>query len=305
LSLDNYLAELGNESKPIVFKKLANLTSLSANELVQFLERFAHMGIKRRAEIIEGLTDLAEENVEMNFNDIFIACLQDPDATVRAGSVGGLWEYEDRSLIDTLIAMLNQDRQESVRAAAAMGLGKFALLAELGELHREDKDKIEGALVSVIESGGEALEVRRRAVESIAVFSSPEVAQIILAAYSSAEHKMRVSAIYAMGMSCDPQWLETLLKELGNPDAEIRYEAAVACGELGEEEAVPYLIELIHDVDPQVQLFAITALGRIGGDGAEAALSECLNDLDGHVRDAAEDAMDELSLNRDPFTFRI
>lgn len=305
MSLDSYLSELSDEGKPVVSKTLANLSSLSPKELLSFLDKFSHMSTARRIEIVQKLVGLAEDSVEMNFNDIFIACLPDPAAEVRVGSIEGLWEYEDRSIIDTFITMLNQDSQDAVRAAAATALGRFALLAELGDLRHEDGARIERALVSVVGRNSESTEVKRRALESVSAFSKPEIKQMIQDAYNSMEHDMRVSAIYAMGMNCDSQWLDTLLKELGNSDVEMRYEAAVACGELGVEDAVPSLIELIQDTDSQVQLSAIAALGRIGGDEAEAVLKECLNDPDEHVRDAAEDALDELSLDRDPFTFRI
>jgi len=263
------------------------------------------MSNERRIEIISKLVGLAEDKVEMDFNDIFIACLQDLDAEVRVSSIEGLWECEDRRLIDVFITMLTGDSQCAVRAAAASALGKFALLAELGDLRYEDGVRIEGALVSAVRSNDESTEVRRRALESVSAFGKPEIAQMVSDAYNSPEREMRISAIYAMGIQCDPQWLDTLLKELGSRDAEMRYEAAVACGEMGAEEVVPQLIELIGDLDAQVQLSAIAALGRIGGDEAESTLKDCLNDPDNHVRDAAEHALDELSLNRDPFSFRI
>jgi HEAT repeat protein len=305
LSLESYLIELSDESKPIVFKKLANLSALSTENLMLFLEGFANMGAARRMEIIEKLVELAEENIDVNFNDIFIACLQDPDAAVRASAIEGLWEDEDRSIIDPLISILHQDSEETVRAAAATALGKFAMLAELGEMRQQDGDKVQKALLTVIENGKEGLEVRRRAIESLAPFDLPKVTNIIREAYNSNDYEMRVSAIYAMGMNCDPQWLDTLIAELGNTDAEMRYEAARACGEIAEEKAVPCLVKLIHDPDLRVKLAAIAALGNIGGSEAEAALEACLNDPDEYIHDAVEDTLDELHLNKDPFTFRI
>jgi HEAT repeat protein len=304
LSLESYLAELSDESKPVVFKRLANLSMLSTENLMLFLGRFTNMEKARRMEIIEKLVELAEEKIDVNFNDIFIACLQDPDAAVRASAIEGLWEDEDRTIIDPLIAILHRDSQEAVRAAAATALGRFAMLTELGEMRQQDGDKVQKALWTVIENGKEGLEVRRRAIESLAPFSLPEVTNIIREAYNSNNYEMQVSAIYAMGMNCDLQWLDTLIGELGNTDAEMRYEAARACGEIGEDKAVPYLVKLIHDTDLQVKLAAIAALGRIGSSEAEEALKARLNDPDEYIRDITEDALDELYLNRDPFTFR-
>lgn len=305
MSLESYLAELGDESKPVVFKRLANLSMLSTENLMLFLGRFANMEKARRMEIIEKLVEMAEEKIDVNFNDIFIACLQDPDSEVRASAIEGLWEDEDRSIIDPLIAILHRDNQEAVRAAAATALGRFAMLAELGEMRQQDEEKVQKALLTVIENGKEGLEVRRRAIESLAPFDLPKITNIIREAYNSNDYEMRASAIYAMGMNCDPKWLDTLIGELSNTDAEMRYEAARACGEIGEERAVPHLVKLIHDPDAQVRLAAIAALGRIGSSEAEEALKARLNDPDEYIRDITEDVLDELYLNKDPFPFRI
>ena len=304
-SLAKNLAELSDESKPLVSSKLANLSATSPEEIALFLEAWAEMGFERRRQIASQLVELAEEDPKLNFDDIFHACLRDPDEIVRVRAIEGLWEYENHSLIDTFINMLREDRQESVRAAAALALGRFALLAELGKLRPDDGAKVEKALAAVIDDQEEQLGVRRRAVEAIATFSLPEVTEIIQEAYQSDDDEMRVSAIYAMGRNSDPAWLPTLVKELSNPDTEMRFEAAGACGELGEEEAVPHLLRLIYDLDAQVQLSAIAALGKIGGNEAGAALRECMNHTAEHIRGAAEDALEELGFSKDPFSFRI
>lgn len=308
MSLDSSaknLAELSDESKPLVSSKLANLSATSQEELVLFLEAWAEIGFERRRQIASQLVGLAEEDPKLNFDDIFHACLRDPDEIVRVRAIEGLWEYENHTLIDTFINMLREDRQESVRAAAALALGRFALLAELGKLRPDDGAKVEKALAEVIDDQEEQLGVRRRAVEAIATFSLPEVTEIIQEAYQSDDDQMRVSAIYAMGRNSDPAWLPTLVKELSNPDTEMRFEAAGAYGELGGEEAVPHLVRLIYDLDAQVQLSAIAALGKIGGNEAGAALRECLNHTAEHIRGAAEDALEELGFSKDPFSFRI
>ena len=308
MSLDSSaknLAELSDESKPLVSSKLANLSATSQEELVLFLEAWAEIGFERRRQIASQLVELAEEDPKLNFDDIFHACLRDPDEIVRVRAIEGLWEYENHSLIDTFINMLREDRQESVRAAAALALGRFALLAELGKLRPDDGAKVEKALAEVIDDQEEQLEVRRRAVEAIATLSLPKVTEIIQEAYQSDDDQMRVSAIYAMGRNSDPAWLPTLVKELSNPDTEMRFEAAGAYGELGGEEAVPHLVRLIYDLDAQVQLSAIVALGKIGGNEAGAALRECLNHTAEHIRGAAEDALEELGFSKDPFSFRI
>ncbi|MBE0415632.1 MAG: HEAT repeat domain-containing protein [Dehalococcoidia bacterium] len=297
------LAEISDENKPLVSSKLANLSTLSTEELKLFLEAWASMDVKRRRQIISQFVELAEANPKVNFDNIFLTCLHDPDEIVRAKSIEGLWECEHCSLIDLFITLLREDSKELVRAAAAIALGKFAMLAELEKLRPEDRAKVERALLAVIDD--QQLEVRRRAIEAIAPLSLPRVKEIIQEAYESDDAGMRVSAIHAMGRNCDPAWLPTLVRELGSIDAEMRYEAAVACGELGEEGAVPHLVKLIRDLDSQVRLSAIAALGKLGGSEAGEALRECLNHPDEPIREAAEEALEELGFGEDPFSFRI
>lgn len=305
MAIEDYLAELKDSDRPLVSSGLARLSSLSPNELILFLEAWSCMGAERRRDIVSRLVEQAEENASLNFDDVFLVCLTDTDDAVKVSAIEGLWEYESRSLIDTLIGLLEGDSHESVRAAAATALGKFTLLAELGELPSRDGDRLERALVAVIENRADQPEVRRRAVEAIAVFNTAEVSQVIREAYHSDDHKMRVSAVYAMGMNCAPEWLPILLEELGNPDAEMRFEAVVACGEMEEEEVVPRIVSLIDDPDPQVQLSAIAALGKIGGSEAEDALRKCMERTDEHIREAAEEAIEEIERSVDPFSFGV
>jgi HEAT repeat protein len=305
VSIKDYMAELKDPDRPLVSSGLARLSSLPSSELILFLGDWSYISTERRRDIVGRLVGLAEENTSLNFDDIFLACLNDADDAVKVSAIEGLWEYESRSLIEPLIGLLEGDCPESVRAAAATALGKFALMAELGELSSRDSDRLEKALVAVIDNRSDQPEVRRRAVEALAVFSTAEVSKVIREAYHSDDHKMRVSAIYAMGMNCAPEWLPILLEELDNPDAEMRFEAVVACGEMEEEEAVTRIVSLIDDPDSQVQLSAIVALGKIGGSEAENALRKCLERLDEHIREAAEEAIEELEHSVDPFSFKV
>jgi len=305
LSLEKCLADLSDEDKRLARSRLGDLSDLSPDELELFRKAWARIGVVRRRQIVDKLVELAEEDPKLNFDDIFHACLHDPDETVRVRAIDGLWECENRSLIVPLITLLREDDEESVRAAAAIALGKFALLAELGKLRPEDGERVQEALLSAIDDQTEQPEVRRRAIEAIAPLNLPRVKDIICQAYTSDDAKMRASALYAMGMNCDPIWLITLVKELGSQDAEMRFEAAVACGALGDEQAVPHLIQLISDMDSQVQLSAIAALGQIGGGEAQEALRRCLEHPDEHIREAAKEALDEADFEPEPPLFQI
>ena len=305
LPIEEIIAALGSTGKPLLSSRLIELSSLSQEEMGLFEQKWAAIEPKRRRRIVHRLVELAEDNFELNFDSILTSCLKDQDAEVRSKAIEGLWENEDASLINPLIDLLNKDSSEKVQTAAAAALGKFAMLAELKKLRSSHAAKVCQALLGMIGDKSKPVEVRRRALEAAAPLSVPQVNKAILEAYQSHDSKFKASAIYAMGKNCNPSWLPMLLKELANPDVEICYEAATACGELEEKEATPYLIELVNDADAEVQLAVIRALGKIGGSEAKECLEQCLHNSSEAIQQAAEEALHELEMEEDPFSFKV
>jgi HEAT repeat protein len=305
LPIEETIAALGDSAKPLLSSRLTELSHLNAQELALLEKAWRKIEPKRRRQIIYRLVELAEDNFELDFDDIFKSCLRDDDADVQSKAIEGLWESEEASLIDPLIELLEPESPEKVQATAATALGKFALLAELEKLRPHHKTRVCRALLDVIEDSGRSLEIKRRALEAAAPLSLPQMEKAIARAYQSGVPRLKTSAIFAMGKNCDPRWLPILIRELGNADAEIRYEAAQACGELGEKEAAPYLRELTTDPDVDVQLAAIQALGKIGGPEAKDSLERCLTDDSEAIQQAAEEALSELEASEDPLSFRM
>jgi len=300
--IEETIIELGNNDKPLLSSRLAELSNLNSEEL-GFLERiWTSIKPKRRRQIISRLVKLAEDNFELNFDGIFRNCLGDQDTEVRSKAIEGLWENEEPSLINPLINLLKQDSSEKVQAAAATALGKFAMLVEHKKLRPCHISKVCQALLTAISDKNKPIEVKRRALEAAAPISLPQVEAAIMEAYQCSNAKLRVSSIYAMGKSCNPSWLPILVKELDSADAEIRYEAAGACGELGEEEATPHLIELVNDPNTEVQLAVIQALGKISGTEAKNCLEQCLDNPNEIIQQAAEHALHELEAGENQLT---
>ncbi|MFQ6057372.1 MAG: HEAT repeat domain-containing protein [Anaerolineae bacterium] len=297
-SFEKTLRCISDSQKPLSISQLYSLSGATRAEMTIFAQQWPRIGVERRRRIIRSLVELAEASFEVDFDPIFRHCLGDEDDQVRAQAIDGLWENEDTALIEPLVRLLKGDPSVVVRASAAMALGKYILLAELEELDEAHGARVRAALLETIRHPGEEVEVRRRAVESIAYAGDEEVQGIIEGAYYDDEEKMRVSAIFAMGRSADPRWRETVLMELDNPNPEMRFEAARACGELEHRGAVPTLIELIEDPDREVQGAAIWALGQIGGAEARRVLQACCLSEDEVVRDAAEEALDELEFGQ-------
>jgi HEAT repeat protein len=300
LSFEELAAGLLDDSQALSYGALGMLSGMLPDESKEFLTRVSRASAERRRQLVRSLVELAESSIEMDFGVIFRYCLDDEDAGVREAALEGLWEDESPALANTLVGILRADGSVAVRAAAASSLGRFAYLAEMEELDAARSEAVKEALLAVIHDRDEDVEVRRRAIESIAFLSVDGLRAIIDAAYGDDDPRMQVSAIYAMGRSADPFWMGTVVSELTNEDPECRYEAARACGELGARDAVPALSRLMGDRDREVQAAAIWALGQIGGDKARRLLMECCEADDEMVQDAADEALAELELGATP-----
>jgi HEAT repeat protein len=305
VSLEDYLGELVDSSAPLTVARLVNLSNLVPDEASAFEEAWRNTDVRRRCLVMRQLIELAEDNVELDFDAVFRVSLSDIDAEVRRFGIRGLWEYEGRDLIPTLVALLLEDADETVRAEAALALGRYALKAELDEIGASDAGVVDDALRRTIADPEQPTEVRARAVEAVGARGQPWVPQIIEDAYHSDQHRLRVGALHAMGRNCDARWLSTLVRELESDDAEMQYEAATACGSLGDEAAVLHLLPLLKDDDAEVQEAAIQALGKIGGQEAKRALENCLASPEGRVRDAALAAIAEVDFGDDALGFKL
>ncbi|MDE2686366.1 MAG: HEAT repeat domain-containing protein [Chloroflexota bacterium] len=300
MTLDSYIAELSDESSPVKRSGLLQLSSLTRDDARDFRRLWRGVGRERRREVLGALTELSEDNLELDFSAIFRVCLSDECEIVREQATRGLLETDDRALIRPLIGLLSGDPSENVRAAAAISLSKYADLAQQGKLMSRDSQRVRDALLAVIANRDEARDVRRRAIEAVGSFDTDETSAIVRAAYESEDSAMRQSAIYAMGRSSNSVWLPIALSETNAADPAIRYEAANACGLLGEESTIPQIAALIGDEDIEVQCAAAIALGNIGGPTAKRALRRALDVGEDALTEAAAEALENLEFDEDP-----
>jgi HEAT repeat protein len=305
LSIDTVIDELQDQSKAVHAKSLAELNGITSDDLARFADAFRALSIQRRRDVIDMLSELAEDNVELSFAPLFLLALDDPDVQVRAQSVKGLWEEERPDVGRRLIGLLDDD-EALVRAEAALALGNFLMRAELAEKELPLTGEVEEALRAVYFDERQIAEVRGRALEALGVRSLDWVAELIEDGYNSGDRRLAISAVNAMGRSADPAWLPTLFDEMMSEDPEMRFEAAQAAGELGDEEAVPQLVELTNDEDAEVQEAAIAALGSIGGAAAKSVLESVASETDDErVRDAVAEALTQAEFLDDPLAFKL
>ena len=298
------MGELGDASLKLKAAGLTRLSALDAEQAELFARAWPGIDVRRRREVVEELLEIEEDNVEFDFDAVFLRGIEDEDAEVRLAAVRGLWEYEGPELIAALLRLALEDEDAGVRAESSLALGRFVLLFEEGRLREGYFRDVEAGLRAVISIADEIEEVRARALEAAGAHDDAWVRQAISEAYESDVRRMKVAAVHAMGRSCEPRWLALLLRELASDEPEVRYEAATALGVLGDESAVLQLVPLLSDADNEVRNAAITALGEIGGREARSALKELADEGSPAAKEAALSALAEIDFEEDPLSFK-
>jgi len=302
LPLSEIIAKSLYSDSEIHSADLARLSDLNDDDLSQFRKGWSNAEIKRRVEVAGKLVSLGEDDVTLDFTRLFKAFLDDPEPGIRIRALEGLGLEDKYAVVRPILHTLKTDESAEVREAAARTAGKFALLAEWGDLPEAVGKDIFSVLLGVLENSSEPVSVRRRALESIAPFQQELVDSYIEDYYYSDEPGVKASALFAMGRNCQSRWLDFLIDEMQSSDSEIRFEAARASGEVGEEEAVPGLLILLDDHDHEVQEASIMALGKIGGREARQALQQLSKSHDTRIKDAAKSALTELETCEDPLS---
>jgi HEAT repeat protein len=294
LSLDTCLIELEDEDAPLSYSNLIELSDLVSAEMPQFIRSWNQVSSERRAQVVERLVELAEENARLDFAIVLKLALADDDYDVQEKAIAGMWEGEDRTVIPLLLNILQSDAPPPVRASAAAALGKYALLAQEDKILPKDAQAVQESLMRSLQDESDPLEVRRRALEAVSPFNTPRIQEYIRWAYGSGEQTLKGSSIYAMGKTQETAWLPAIIPELHSTHPSLRYEAVCACSELGEEDMVQHLIPLLEDDDTQVQMAAVSAMGNIGGPLAKRALRRCMRNGDESLKEAAQEALEEM-----------
>lgn len=305
MQIGEYLDELADGSKKLRVGGLQRLSKLDGEERKQFDAYWPGIDVRRRRRVVQELIDLAEDDVELEFDVVFIRGLDDDDAEVRLESVRGLWEHESPGLIGSLVELLEADEEPAVRAEAALALGRFVLMYEIGRLREPHYQRAEAGLRHAIENPTEVEEVRARAIEAIGPRDIPWVRQVVREAYESGTHRLKVSAVHAMGRSCENRWLPLITRELASDEAELRYEAATASGQIADESIMPQLLPLLTDEDTDVREAVTQALGEIGGAHAREALQAMLDSDSDAAREAAAAALAQIEFEEDPLGFKL
>lgn len=287
--------------QPLALSSLYVLSNLEPDDQREFEAAWPKVEIERRRKIAGSLQELGEEDVELDFTSIFFFLLHDADPQIRVAALEGLWEDESRQLLGQLLDIIKKDAAETVREKAAISLGRFSYLAELGKLPERWIARLCEALLTMVEADNEPIVVKRRLVEALGYLSNDErITKIIQKAYASGDTQLKASALRAMGRNMDKRWLPEVGKEMSSSEPALRYEAATAVGEMSSEELLTPLLRLSNDKDIEVKLAAIWALGQVGGPEAVKTLKELTHSTQVAVREAAQDSLSEVTFAANP-----
>ena len=293
--VESVISAIRQDPGNVTAAALAELSDPDRDELGQVIDTLRDIDFEYRRSIVGQLVELAEENVDYVFDRIFMTLMEDEDEEVREAAILGLWESDNRMLIEPLFGRLLFDSEERVRAVAAQSLGRFAVLAELGDLLERDSDRVREGLLDVIRNEQEpSFEVRRRVIEAVSAFTSEEVRELILETYESASETLRASALYAMGQNADTSWLTYIREEMESESEEVRFEAAGAAGRMGDERLIPALARMGMEENTEIQGAVVTALSAIGGPAAQRVLRRFLQHSDENFRELALDALESM-----------
>ncbi|MBX3001551.1 MAG: HEAT repeat domain-containing protein [Caldilineaceae bacterium] len=294
LSVDKLLQKLiVDESSPSI-QELGALSDLSIPDWQRVRGLWSAIPEKRRWQTVKDLVEASYADLQLELGRFLRVAIEDESERVRSMAIHGLGEDVGEDLISPLIQILNYDPSATVRAVAAAALGAFVLAGELEEIDSIQAMRAEEALLAILHSETEALEVQCRALESVAFSGEAGIRQLIEDAYYSPYEEMQISSLVAMGRSADTRWRATAQSELENSSPLVRTEAARACGELEARAALEDLMSLLTDEEKSVRLAAIFALGRLGGRDAEDALNSMLLSEDEDEVEAAEEALEDV-----------
>jgi len=227
------------------------------------------------------------------------ALLSDANASVRRRAALGAGRIGDARAVAPLVVMLQTDKDERVRAAAAFALGEIESGAGAA------------GLLAIIErktpaSNNEAASVRARAVEALGKIAAAlpkaeetraaEIGKALLNALE-VESRQRVAAnreVVLLGLTAilraRPEGAGRVAAQFLNfADARVRADAANTLTRLRAKNANEQLRKLLtNDADATVRANAARALGAAEDKGAfDALLERGLNDRDERVRVSA------------------
>lgn len=273
---------------------ICQLTHPSPEDIEAFRETWFDLDDNTRYQVAARLADLAEQDSVLAFEELFQVLLDDDLAAVRTLAIARLSDIMDMSLARRMLWLVQNDADAGVRAEAATALGAYLFASDSGgEREQFLRREIEDALLEIVNTDAEDMEVRQRALESYGYASDPFADAVLREAYEGDEDELRASAVFAMGRRADEAWLPIVHRELRNESEAMRLAAIYAAGVIGSGGSIPHLLRVIgEDANDDVRAAAVYALADIESPEAVRILEDLLESDDITIVNAADDALD-------------
>jgi len=200
---------------------------------------------------------------------VVAAFLTDEDASVRARAALALGRLQDSTSVAALGALV-RDPSDEVRSTAAFALGQMYSVSSASHLLTFASDRSD--------------EVKAVAVEALGKTKSRQAVRPLVRLLGSGRKEIASRAAMALAFVGDSTALTALWKTSGSKDEETRWHVAYALENIPHSKSLKVLAKLAGDKSWLVRSYAARALGKIPSDGSAAALGKLSADQDWHVR---------------------
>lgn len=210
---------------------------------------------------------------QIRFDDV-VRNLRNPDPNARIDAVRLLRDAKYPEAIAPMAALVT-DPVDQIQLEAIAAELAFFLVDDVSPRKR---------LAFVVEKRSAGLAAAAFDAGPLAAWPRavpPELIRGLLQAADDENARVRIEAIYALGVVARPpfpnEFDEALIKVLDHYDPSMRAAAARVVGKLEVKSAAAALIRAINDSNPGVRYAAMRALGMLRDETAVAALTEQLN----------------------------
>jgi len=293
------LAALVNPEHAFPARYLPRFSDLEGADLADFVKAWPGVPLVRKRVLLKNMNEHFDEDTLVSFESVGAKLINDEDSEVRTRALRLLEETTNIRLIPTLVKILQSDPEPEARARAAVVLGQFVQIVEMGELPEPKQALVEDALLKA--AANEHASVARSALEALGYSSRPELDQLITSAFNRADPLWQASALFAAGRSADNRWQEQILTGFLSEDIPVRLAAVKSAGELSLKVARKPLLDMLEDEDDDDVFQAIIwSLSQIGGEDVRTYLNALLAESeDDEQIDYIEEALSNLSFTED------
>ncbi len=226
-----------------------------------------------------------------------------PTVRERAAEILGNIDHTGEDGIDTLIAVVQTDENEAVRAAAIDALTALdavnGLLAALGRDIPADAADWAKAESFVEDLSADAPELRMAAANVLGRLENENAVGPLMEALTDPDPPVRARIARALGRIGDPSAAGMLVDHLHGEPLPVRREIADALGYLGNNAALDGLLSIADDENEAMRRSVAASLGRFGNTKPIDTLVDMLGDQSDLVRRAAVFSLIEILSNVD------